>query len=133
MKNLIPLILLLTLNFNSFSQIVTDTTIIKISTPVARLVIKDLVRLDYQTKEISLLNDKINLLENKIILKDSIILNIKEQIHNSNLIIEKKDKQLEVSQNLSQKLQKDLKKEQRKNKILSSSNIVWVVLILILL
>jgi hypothetical protein len=121
------------LNFNSFSQIVTDTTIIKISTPVARLVIKDLVRLDYQTKEISLLNDKINLLENKIILKDSIILNIKEQIHNSNLIIEKKDKQLEVSQNLSQKLQKDLKKEQRKNKILSSSNIVWVVLILILL
>ena len=60
------------MSLNVFSQSVIDSTLIRLKKPVARLVIKDLIAGDSYKEELSIVSDKVALLENKIVLKDSI-------------------------------------------------------------
>ena len=79
MKLALKLMLLITLmmtSLNSFSQNVTDSTSIQLKKPIAKLVIKDLITGDGAKNELALTIDKIKLFEQKIVLKDSIILNL---------------------------------------------------------
>ena len=75
------------MSLKGFSQNAIDTTSIQLKKPIARLVIKDLIRGDGANEELVLNKQKINLLENKISLKDSVIVSLESQVGNFDFII----------------------------------------------
>lgn len=104
------------MSLKSFSQ--TDTTKIQLTKPVAKLVVKDLIRGDAAIKEV-------NLLQTVIVAKDSIILTKAEiietqdlQLQNLNAILKATEEKYTTQEQLSKDLNKALKKEQRRNKFL---------------
>jgi len=131
MKLVLKLMLLITLmttSLKGFSQSATDSTSIQLKKPIARLVIKDLIKGDGAKSELALTLGKIKILEQKIILKDSVIFNLNSQIYNFNSILSTKSNQLLLSQDLSKKLQVDLKKQKFKNKLTIGGSVVAVII-----
>ena len=112
MKKLIVLIPILLLSLSSFSQ--TDTTKVKISNPIARLVIKDLVIGDGCAEELKLMEDKVLKLEAREGQKDTIISLLKDKDKNNQFIISTQTEQLQLSKELSEKLHKELKGQRTK-------------------
>jgi|TARA_R110000850_G_scaffold27873_3_gene78410 hypothetical protein len=129
MKKLLLLILLVIVSLKCFSQI--DTTKISLEEPIVRLIIKDLIEGDGVKEELSLTLEKVLLLDQKIVLKDSIISTNVQQIDNYNSIISSKSEQVKISQELTSKLENDLQKQKRKNKITIAASIAAIVLILL--
>tara|TARA_R110002167_G_scaffold11965_1_gene51591 strand:+ start:1335 stop:1748 length:414 start_codon:yes stop_codon:yes gene_type:complete len=127
------LTVLIMMSFTSFSQTVTDSTSIQLKKPIVKLVIKDLIKGDGAKQKVVLFGDKINLLEQKVVLKDSIILNLNGKISNFNSILSTKSDQLSLSEKLSKQLQLDLKKSQLKNKLTAGAGIVAVIATVLLL
>ena len=132
MKKLKLLIILMMMSFISFSQNDTSTRSIQIEKPIVKLVIKDLITGDEAKSTLSITNDKINLLEQKIFLKDSIILNLNNQVSNFNSILAQKNNQLNISRELSERLEKDLKRAKIKNKLTLGAGIAGAVAVLLL-
>jgi hypothetical protein len=95
------LTVLIMMSLPSFSQTVTDSTSIQLKKPVVKLVIKDLIKGDGAKQKVVLFEDKINLLEQKIVLKDSIIFNLNGKVSNFNSILSTKSDQLLLSEKLS--------------------------------
>ena len=126
MRKLIMLILIGMMSYNSFSQNVIDSTSIQLKKPIVRLVIKDLITGDSFKKELSLITTKYSLLENKVVLKDSIINNLNFQINNFNSILSTKGSQLEFTKQLNDKLKLEIKKQRIKNKILGGAGLVAI-------
>ena len=100
---------------------------IRLKVPIAKLVIKDLVIGDGAKEELSLLNNKVNLLENKIVLKDSIIFSLNESVMNFESILHTRSDQLAISRELSDRLQSDLKKQKARTKLFQLGSGVLVV------
>ena len=121
------------MSFTSFSQNDIDTLSIRLEKPVAKLVIKDLITGDEAKEELGLSVKKFQLLEQKIVLKDSVITNLNDQISNFNTMISTKQDQLNLSQELSKKLQKDLKKQKLKTKLAGGAGVVAVIAVAVLL
>ena len=132
MKKLIPLILLMMMSLQGFSQSVIDTTKIQLKKPIVRLVIKDLITGDGAKAEIKLLSNKLNLLENKVFIKDSVIFSLNERVINFESMLNTKSNQIALSQELSNRLQLDLKKQKVKTKLMSGAGIIAIVGILVL-
>ena len=124
MKKLVLSIFLMMMSLSVFSQTATDTSSIQLRKPIARLVIKDLIIGDGSKEQISILNAKIGLLENKIVLKDSIIFNLNTKVTNYESILNVKGDQLALSQELSKKLEKDLSKAKLKGKIMGGAGLL---------
>ena len=101
-------------------------------TPIAKLVIKDLISGDGAKEELIINNGKFKLLEQKIILKDSIIFNLNDKINNFNSIMLTKNDQLNLSQELSKKLEQDLKKQKLKTKLVGITGAAVAIGILII-
>ena len=133
MKKLMPLILLMMMSLKGFSQNVTDSTSIQLKKPIAKLVIKDLITGDGAKEELSLSLSKIKLLEQKVVLKDSIIKNLNFKVGNFESIMLTKSDQLALSQELSKRLQNDLKKQKLKTKLMGGAGIIAVVGVIVLL
>ena len=129
MKKLPLLILLVIVSLKCFSQI--DTTRISLEEPIVRLIIKDLIEGDGVKEELSITLEKVLLLNQKIVLKDSIIDTHLQQIDNYNSIVISKSEQVKISQELTSKLENDLQKQKRKNKITIAVSIGAIVLILL--
>ena len=121
------LIVLMMMSLKGFSQSATDSTSIQLKKPIARLVIKDLITGDGAKSELVLTIDKIKILEQKIVLKDSVITNLNTQIGNFNSILVTKSDQLVLSQELSKRLESDLKKQKLKNKLTMGAGLVGIV------
>ena len=130
---LVPLMILMMMSLKSFSQNDTVPSSIQLQKPIAKLVIKDLISGDGAKEELLLNIDKVKLLEDKIILKDSIIFNLKDQIGNFNSILNTKSDQLTLSKKLSERLESDLKKQQLKTKLMGGAGIVAVAVTIFLL
>ena len=124
---LMLLMILMTMSLKSFSQNAIDSTSIQLKKPIAKLVIKDLITGDGAKDELAITIDKIKLFEQKIVLKDSIISNLNSQIGNFNSIMLTKNDQLLLSQELSKKLETDLKKQKIKNKLTMGAGLVGIV------
>tara|TARA_R110000787_G_scaffold149594_1_gene263538 strand:+ start:175 stop:564 length:390 start_codon:yes stop_codon:yes gene_type:complete len=120
------LILMGMMSLNSFSQNVIDSTSIQLKKPIVRLVIKDLITGDSFKKELNLITTKYSLLENKVVLKDSVINNLNFQINNFNSILDTKGSQLEFTKQLNDKLRLEIKKQKIKNKILGGAGLVAI-------
>ncbi len=88
---------------------------------------------DGTKQELSLTQDKVKLLEQKIVFKDSIISNLNIQITNYKSIMDTRSEQLALSQELSSRLQRDLKKEQVKGKMVAGTGILGILAVLFIL
>ena len=95
----------------SFSQ--TDTTKVKINTPIAKLVVKDLILGDGCKEELKLTQEKVIKLEAREAQKDTIISLLEDKDKNNQFIINTQKSQLELSKELSTKLEKELSSERR--------------------
>lgn len=100
--------------------------------PIARLVIKDLITGDGAKEELSLVEQKIKLLETKIVFKDSVISTLDNRVSNLESILNTRSDQLSLSKELSDRLQTDLKKQKVKTKLFGGAGIIAVVGILVL-
>jgi len=127
MKKLGLLIILMMTSFISFSQNDIDTLSIRLEKPVAKLVIKDLITGDEAKESLEINENKIDLLEQKIVIKDSIIFNYKNQLGNFESILNTKSNQLSLSQELSKRLEADLKKQKMKTKLMGGAGIVIAI------
>ena len=132
MKKLMPLILLMMMSLQGFSQNVTDSTSIQLKKPIVRLVIKDLIKGDGNKNELIIVNEKIGLLEKKVVIKDSVINKLNERVVNFESMLNTKSNQIALSKELSLKLQTDLKKQKVKTKLMSGAGILVAVGILVL-
>ena len=112
MRKLLLLTLTLMLSLNSFSQ--TDTTKTALPNKILRQVAKDLIRYDGCKEEVILLNNKIVKLGERESKKDTIINLLTDKDKNNQFIIGKKDEQLAVSKELSDKLEKELRGQRTK-------------------
>jgi len=115
----------------SFSQTVTKTnvdTVVALKVPVAKLVIKDLMKGDGAVAEVVELNKVVSLKDEQIGLykqKDS----LKEQkIGNLELIITKKDEQFGLERQKSESLFKELKGQRRKTFLYKVGSFVGIIM-----
>jgi hypothetical protein len=127
MKKLALLTIILFTTYSSFSQTVTKTdSIVPLKVPTAKLVIKDILSGDGAKSELIEANKVIDLQKGQIglyIQKDS----LKDQkIFNLNTIIDKKDQQISLYDNMSKDLQKELKVQQMKTKFYKAGSILGI-------
>ena len=105
---------MVTLSLKGFSQSVTqtneiDTTKVVLSVRTARLVYQDLLKYDGLKEEMGLLKLKLQKVEEREIQKDGIITILTQKDENNQFIINKKDEQLKLSKELTDKLYKELR------------------------
>lgn len=130
MKKLILLAIIILATSKSFSQTVTKTnvdTIVALKVPVAKLVIKDLIKGDGAAievvelnKVITLKDEQISLFKQKDTLKD-------QKISNLELIITKKDEQFGLEREKSESLLKELKSQRMKTFFYKVGSFVAVI------
>ena len=130
MKKLILLTIITLATSKSFSQTVTKTnvdTVVALKVPVAKLVIKDLLKGDGAITEvvelnkvISLKDEQIGLFKQKDTLKD-------QKIGNLELIISKKDQQFDLERQKSESLLKELKGQRRKTFLYKVGSYVGII------
>lgn len=114
MKKLILLILLLTVSWKSFSQKDTKKdSIVPLKTSVAKLVIKDLLQGDGNKVELLEVSNLLKLTEKKVVLKDSVIYTLGSKLLNLETVITTKEEQFKLQQELSKKLEKELRVQKR--------------------
>jgi hypothetical protein len=92
---------------SSFSQ--TDTTKVRIKVPVAKLAIKDILKGDGCQLELKETQEKVIKLESRDVERVNHITLLEEKDKNNTFMLGKKDEQLATSQELSDKLHKELK------------------------
>ncbi len=92
---------------SSFSQ--TDTTKVRIKVPVAKLAIKDILKGDGCELELKETQEKVIKLESRDVERVNHITLLEEKDKNNTFMLGKKDEQLATSQELSDKLHKELK------------------------
>ena len=73
------------------------------------------------------------MLENKIVIRDSVINNLNSQINNFNSILFTSKKQFELAEDLNAKLKLSLKKQRLKTKLTGGVGIVAIVGVILLL
>ena len=91
-----------------------DTTKIRIKVPVAKLVIKDILKGDGCAEELKQTQEKVIKLETREKEKDSHIVFLEEKDKNNNFMLGKKEEQLKVSEELTNSLHKELKGQRNK-------------------
>ncbi len=107
------------LSLKGFSQSDTtikqvDTTKVVLPVKIARLVYQDLLRYDGLKEEFALTKLKLTKVEEREIQKDTIINLLTKKDENNQFIISRKDEQLQISKELSDKLHKELKGQRTK-------------------
>ncbi len=124
-------------SLNCFSQTGTnkesDTTKVVLTKEVAKQVVKDLIKLDGCQEELKLTQDKVIKLEEREIQKDTIISLLKDKDKNNQFIITQKDKQLQISEDLSKNLEKELKSSKRTTFLYKLGTVVGILSTSILL
>ena len=112
------------MSWNSFSQSVTDSTQIQLTKPIAKLVIKDLIQFDGLSKEMETMQLILTETNNKLNTQGDLVANLKTQVLNYQKIIDQKDQQFAAQAELSKRLQRDLKKQQLKTKLMGGAGLV---------
>jgi hypothetical protein len=97
---------------SSFSQ--TDTTKVRLKVPVAKLVIKDIIKGDGCHLELKETQEKLIKTEEREKEKDVHIVFLEEKDKNNNFMLGKKDEQLKVSEELTNSLHKEIKGQRTK-------------------
>ncbi len=115
------------MSWNSFSQSVTDSTQIQLTKPVAKLVIKDLIQFDGLSQEMETMQVILTETNNKLNTQGELVANLKTQVLNYQSIIEKKNQQFSTQEELSKRLQQDLKKQKIRTKLMGGAGIAIAI------
>lgn len=135
MKKLILLTSLLLLSLSSFSQ--QDTvkdSIVPLKIPIAKLVIKDLIEGDGNKEELREIIKVLELTQEKVKLKNDVIGTLNSKVLNLETIIATKDEQFKLQQDLSKKLEKELRGQKTKTflyKLGTGAGVVASVLLIL--
>ena len=121
------------MSWKSFSQSDIDSTQIQLTKPIARLVIKDLIQFDGLSDEMQTMQTILSETNNKLLTQGELVANLKTQVENYQSIIEKKDAQVKTASQLSDELQKELKKQARTKKLYQIGTVVGGAATLLLL
>mgnify|MGYP003115580063 FL=1 len=132
MKKLLLLIPLLLASLPTFSQTVTDTSLVVLPEPIARAVIKELLLGDATKKELDATIIKLSLIEQKVSVKDSVILNLEKQVENLLSADKQREEQLDTFDKMTNQLHTDLKKEKASKKLFQVSSGVLMAAALLL-
>ena len=136
MKKLILLTIITLVTLESFSQTATKTnvdTIVALKVPVAKLVIKDLIKGDGAIAEVNDLNKVITLKDQQISLFKEKDLLKDQKITNLETIISKKDEQFSLERAKSESLLKELKGQRRKTFLYKVGSYIGIIATSILL
>ena len=118
------------MSLNAFSQNDIDSTKIQLTKPIAKLVIKDLLKGDGLSNEIKTMQVLLTETNNKFLSQSDLVFNLKNQISNFERIVN--NKEVGLTKKLSEKLQADLKKQKLKTKLYGGVGILAVVGVLVL-
>jgi hypothetical protein len=117
----------------SFSQTVTNQrpiqtdTIVPLTIPTAKLIIKDLIKGDGAQIELVELQKVLQLTNEKMALKDEVIFTLNSKISNLDYIILQKDEQFKLERDKSESLLKELKSEKQKTFLYKVGTVIGVV------
>ena len=134
MTKLIVLISLLTLSLTAFSQTGTNNQVKCFPVPVVKQIMKDLLSGDEAKLQLKLSDSLLRMTENKVIIQDSIISDMKLKEENYQKELKLAQDKLAITEEYSHQLEKDLKKQKVKNKftsILSGTAVVVLTTLLI--
>jgi len=121
------------MSWNATSQNATDSTKIQLTKPIAKLVVKDLISGDGLKLEVKTLNQLLLETNNKLETQSILVTNLESQVFNYQTIIDQKDLQLGTSSELTEELNKQLKKESRAKKLYKIGSTVGAAAVLLLL
>lgn len=114
MRKLITLTIMLSMTFTSFSQTVTKTdSIVPLKVPVAKLVIKDILRGDGAIQQLEETEKVLELTNQKLALKENILSVLNSKVTNLDYIIKQKDEQFKLERSKSEDLIKEIKQVRR--------------------
>lgn len=119
---------------NSFSQTVTKKDSLKtiqLTSPIARLVVKDLIKGDAASSEVQAMQKILTVTNDKLLAQSDLVFNLKMQTATLQSIIEQKDGQIKTQQEMSDELQKALKKANRRTKLYKIGSAVGAAAILL--
>lgn len=116
-----------------FSQNVTQEKQIQLTKPIARLVIKDLIQFDGLSKEMQTMQDILTETNTKLVTQSELVSNLKVQVANYQIILDKKDTQMIEAQKLQTNLTKELKKQARTKKLYQIGSVVGAAALALLI
>src|SRR6056300_567017 len=112
-KKLMLLIFSVMISWSSFSQTVTKKDSLKtiqLTSPIAKLVVKDLIKGDAASDEVKAMQTILTVTNDKLLAQSDLVFNLKLQTNTLQSIIEQKNGQIKTQEELSKELQKALKK-----------------------
>ena len=115
------------MSLKSFSQSATDSTTIRLTKPIAKLVIKDLVKSDGLEIELLTTRSLLSITNKKLETQTSLNSNLETQIKNFNKIISSQEQKSMEQKELTELLQKDLKKQKLKTKLTGGAGILLAI------
>jgi hypothetical protein len=120
-------------SWSSFSQNDIDSSKIQLTKPVAKLVVKDLISGDGLKLELKTVREVLEETNKKLETQTMLVGNLQTQVNNFVTIIDQKDMQIDTSSELSNALEKQLKREARTKKFYQITSAVGAGAILLLL
>ena len=121
------------ISWSSFSQTDIDSSKIQLTKPVAKLVVKDLISGDGLKLELKTTQELLEETNKKLETQTMLVGNLQTQVNNFVTIIDQKDKQIDTSSELSNALEKQLKRESRTKKLYQITSAVGAGAVLLLL
>jgi len=115
------------MSLKSFSQTATDSVTIQLSRPIAKLVIKDLIKADGLETELLTTKVLLKVTNKKLDTQTKLNENLEDQIANFQSIIDTKDRQAKEQEELTKLLQRDLKKQKLKTRLTSGAGVLLAV------
>jgi len=112
------------MSWKGFSQNDTISKPIVLTKPIDRLVIKDLVTGDAAERQLQAMQQILKVTNDKLLTQSDLVLNLKTQVSTYQRIIEQKDNQFKTQEQLSEDLQKALKRERRTKKLYQIGSII---------
>ena len=121
------------MSWNSFSQSDTSSPTIQLTKPIAKLIVKDLIKFDGLSQEMLTIKGILTETNSKLNIQGKLVSNLKTQVLNYQSIIDQKNQQFTTQNELNKRLQVDLKKQKFKTKLIGGSTFLIAVGVLVLL
>lgn len=121
------------MSLNAFSQNAIDSTKIQLTKPIAKLVIKDLIKFDGLSTEMLTMKSVLTETNNKLITQNQLVVNLELQNNNLEAVIRQLDAKYETQARLSKDFELALKRQKRQSTIYKIGSAVGAAATLLLL
>ena len=121
------------MSLNAFSQTATDSTKIQLTKPIARYVIKDLIKFDGLSLEMKTMQQVLTETNNKLLTQNQLVVNLELQNNNLESIIKEFETKYNTQAQLSADLELALKRQKRQSTIYKIGSVVGAAATLLLL